>query len=348
MTALPSFLPGTDADMTTNRSFLRRPLSLDRVICRLLCAFALFGAVGTTGCVNAIDTMTAGEAVQPASVEVSSRDQECLARAMYFESNRSSETGMLAVGTVVMNRVASERYPNSVCDVVGQRNQFAPGVMSRAMSAGKELAMNVARDVLGGKRHKDVKTAMYFHTAGMRFGYRNMNYVAVAGGNAFYQRVQRGYRDMRMASQRDVLVAQRRAESNGRSYVTTASAMMPKERESHTGSPFQALWRGLTSPKAQADEVAVASAAPARPVASASTDAARPLAAKGARPIRGGKAESAVAAPSAAPAQVDEAALEDRMGGLPGVATDLGSMMSQDRNGDENSAGGFQNAFAGN
>lgn len=32
---------------------------------------------------------------------------ECLERAMYFESNRSSQDGMVAVSSVVMKRVAS-------------------------------------------------------------------------------------------------------------------------------------------------------------------------------------------------------------------------------------------------
>ncbi|MEO8686017.1 MAG: cell wall hydrolase, partial [Devosia sp.] len=42
-------------------------------------------------------------------------EKECLMRAMYFESNRSSSEGMLAVGTVVMNRLHDGRYPRSVC-----------------------------------------------------------------------------------------------------------------------------------------------------------------------------------------------------------------------------------------
>ncbi len=327
--------------MTTNRHSLRRPTDSYRVIRRFLCAFALFGAVGTAGCVNAIDTMTASSAVQPASVEVSSKDQECLARAMYFESNRSSEAGMLAVGTVVMNRVASERYPNTVCSVVGQRSQFAPGVMSRAMTSGKELAMNVARDVLSGKRHKDVKTAMYFHTAGMRFGYRNMNYVAVAGGNAFYQKIQRGYRDLRMATQKDVLMAQQKAETRGESFVTTASAMMPKENERQVASPFQAIWKGLTSPKSEKAETQVASTAQA-PVAepSATETAETRVASKGGRTVRASKRKL-----TSAPSAVDEAALEDRMGGLPGVASDLGSMMSASRGSNGATASGVENAF---
>ena len=141
--------------------------------------------------------------------QINPKDKECLARAMYFESNRSSDEGMLAVGTVVMNRVGSESYPESVCGVVGQKNQFASGVMTRPMKAGKERAERVAEAVLQGERHALVGNAMYFHTAGLSFGYPNMNYVAVAGGNAFYQRLSRQLREgRRMTSQSEARTAQ--------------------------------------------------------------------------------------------------------------------------------------------
>ncbi len=54
-------------------------------------------------------------------------------RAIYFEANRSSRDGMIAVGSVVMNRVRSNQFPNSVCAVVAQKGQFAPRIMSRRM-----------------------------------------------------------------------------------------------------------------------------------------------------------------------------------------------------------------------
>lgn len=120
----------------------------------------------------------------------SSNSLACMSRAMYFESVRSSDEGMLAVGTVVMNRVGSKEFPNSVCGVVGQENQFAAGVLSRPMKEGrsKERAERVARAVLRGKRHNGVQDAKYFHTAGRTYRYNNMHYVLVAGGNAFYTR----------------------------------------------------------------------------------------------------------------------------------------------------------------
>ena len=116
-------------------------------------------------------------------------EKECMMRAMYFESNRSSAEGMLAVGTVVMNRVNDPRYPKSVCGVVGQKNQFAQGVLTRKMTdSGAVLASQVADQVLRGARHPGVRNAMHFHTAGLRFPYNNMHYVLEAGGNAFYEK----------------------------------------------------------------------------------------------------------------------------------------------------------------
>lgn len=116
-------------------------------------------------------------------------EKECLMRAMYFESNRSSSEGMLAVGTVVMNRVHDSRYPKSVCGVVGQKNQFAQGVLTRKMTdSGAVLAAQVAEQVLRGARHPGVQNAQHFHTAGLRFPYNNMHYVLEAGGNEFYEK----------------------------------------------------------------------------------------------------------------------------------------------------------------
>ncbi|RDJ27162.1 cell wall hydrolase [Bosea caraganae] len=120
------------------------------------------------------------------------REKECLVRAMYFESNRSSETGLLGVGTVVMNRVESPRYPETICGVVGAPRQFASGVLTRQMAA-RDLPKveAVAEDILNGRRNEAVGTAKHFHMAGMRFSYANMHYMTVAGGNAFYVKGER-------------------------------------------------------------------------------------------------------------------------------------------------------------
>ena len=142
----------------------------------------LGAALVVSGCGRRVDV--------PPRVTVSSQAQTCMARAMYFESNRSSRDGMVAVGSVVMNRVASSDFPNEVCAVVSQPRQFAPGVMSKAMREGapRAMAMELAASVLAGERHPQIARARVFHQKDYRFPYRNMHYVVTAGGNAFYEK----------------------------------------------------------------------------------------------------------------------------------------------------------------
>jgi hypothetical protein len=47
-------------------------------------------------------------------------EHQCLARAIYFEARSESEIGRLAVARVILNRVQSPFYPDSICKVVYQ------------------------------------------------------------------------------------------------------------------------------------------------------------------------------------------------------------------------------------
>ncbi len=49
---------------------------------------------------------------------------ECLALNIYFEARGEPEVGQLAVGHVVMNRVASARFPGTVCGVIRQGGEL--------------------------------------------------------------------------------------------------------------------------------------------------------------------------------------------------------------------------------
>jgi spore germination cell wall hydrolase CwlJ-like protein len=130
--------------------------------------------------------------VNEAPVQRTSRDRECMMRVMYFESNRSSQDGQLAVGTVVMHRLAAGKWGNTVCSVVTARNQFAPGVMSRRMQGDTSDLATLADAIIAGKRHPSVgKHVLFFHTAGLKFRYTNMRYVINAGGNSFYYKASR-------------------------------------------------------------------------------------------------------------------------------------------------------------
>ena len=50
----------------------------------------------------------------------STRELDCLARGIYFEARGESIRGQLAVGRVILNRVKSKAYPDTVCEVVYQ------------------------------------------------------------------------------------------------------------------------------------------------------------------------------------------------------------------------------------
>lgn len=123
------------------------------------------------------------------AMAVTDAERDCLGRAMYFESQRSDPEGLLAVGTVVMNRLQAAAPSAGICDVVGQPRQFATGVLTKPMEA-KDLQRiaDVTDAVLAGERHPKLGRAMHFHIAGRRYPYGNMHYVAVAGGNAFYEK----------------------------------------------------------------------------------------------------------------------------------------------------------------
>lgn len=58
-------------------------------------------------------------------VETDTREQDCLASAVYFEARGEPLKGQLAVADVVLNRVASSRYPDTICEVVEQPMQFS-------------------------------------------------------------------------------------------------------------------------------------------------------------------------------------------------------------------------------
>lgn len=56
------------------------------------------------------------------SALASEKELRCLAEGIYFEARGEPLRGQFAVGRVIMNRVASDAYPNTICDVVYQND----------------------------------------------------------------------------------------------------------------------------------------------------------------------------------------------------------------------------------
>lgn len=92
--------------------------------------------------------------------------------------------GMLAVATVIMNRIASPAYPNNLHDVIYQSGQFAPtwnGSLNKVLKQGaSSTAYKVAQDALAGARHSAVINCLQFRSAST--GVSGVN----VGGNVFF------------------------------------------------------------------------------------------------------------------------------------------------------------------
>ena len=88
------------------------------------------------------------------AVSVSQDDLDLMAAIIECEAGGESYEGKVAVGAVVMNRVNSSKFPNTISEVIYQRGQFSPvasGKLSRVLSRGaREDCYEAARDVLNG------------------------------------------------------------------------------------------------------------------------------------------------------------------------------------------------------
>lgn len=108
-------------------------------------------------------------------------DEALLAAIIECEAGSEIYEGKLAVGSVVMNRVASSSFPNTVVGVIYQSGQFSPVASGRfatvlAKGAGSS-SVKAAKEILAGKRTID---ALYFR--------RNNGLIegTVIGNHVFY------------------------------------------------------------------------------------------------------------------------------------------------------------------
>lgn len=77
-------------------------------------------------------------------------DLYLLAKCIYAEARGESYTGQVAVGAVILNRVASSAFPNSVAGVIYQQNAFTAVSDGQINLEPDKTAMNAASDALNG------------------------------------------------------------------------------------------------------------------------------------------------------------------------------------------------------
>ena len=102
-------------------------------------------------------------------------NQELMASIIYCEAGNQPYEGQVAVGAVIMNRVKSGSYPNSIEEVIYQSGQFGPattGWLNRVRSSKgySQTALQAAVDALNGSN--PIGNCLYFDQggAGMKIG----------------------------------------------------------------------------------------------------------------------------------------------------------------------------------
>lgn len=100
-------------------------------------------------------------------VTFSDGDRKLLANIIYCEAGGEPYEGKLAVGSVVINRVLSSKFPDTVVGVVYQRGQFSPaqsGRLELALAADKATAAcyQAADEAMRGTTN--VGTCVFFRT----------------------------------------------------------------------------------------------------------------------------------------------------------------------------------------
>ncbi|MBR1654711.1 MAG: spore cortex-lytic enzyme [Clostridia bacterium] len=80
----------------------------------------------------------------------SNNDLNLLAHLIYAEARGEPYTGQVAVGAVVLNRVKSSSFPNSVAGVIYQRGAFDVVSDGQINYSPNSTAINAARDALNG------------------------------------------------------------------------------------------------------------------------------------------------------------------------------------------------------
>lgn len=151
----------------------------------------------TVGCATTPPSSEAPDRRPAVAVDAppDARSRECLALTMYWEARGEGRTGMLAVGAVVLNRVADHRFPDTVCGVVYQGGETPPcqfswwcdGRSDRPSHAAKwSASLNLAGELLAARAHDPTHGALFFHNTSISAPWRRTQ-TAQIGNHVFYR-----------------------------------------------------------------------------------------------------------------------------------------------------------------
>lgn len=104
-----------------------------------------YAALGMNDSASVLDTETA-----QGSSNYTSSDLYLLAKCIYAEARGESYTGQVAVGAVILNRVSSTSFPNTVAGVIYQKDAFTAVSDGQINLSPDKTAYNAAQDALNG------------------------------------------------------------------------------------------------------------------------------------------------------------------------------------------------------
>lgn len=147
-----------------------------------------FGAtVGYNGSTGVVTVARGSGAIQDGDSFYNQDDLFWLSRVIHRESGNQPMEGRMAVGNVVLNRVADPAFPNTVEGVLAQKNQFSSyrtGAMANTKpSQGSVIA---AKLVLDGGVVEETRGALFFDSTTNSWAARNKQHIATIGGHKFY------------------------------------------------------------------------------------------------------------------------------------------------------------------
>ena len=119
------------------------------------------------------------------------QEMQCLAGTVYFESKGESLQGQLAVARVVLARVKSSRFPDSICGVVFQRKPFSfvrGGKMPPIRTGHQHWrnAVAIAKIAMNDGWESSVEGALFFHARYVSPGWR-LQRLATIDNHIFYR-----------------------------------------------------------------------------------------------------------------------------------------------------------------
>ena len=142
------------------------------------------------GCQVEWDPYLGGGAVTSAGAAYDAGELYWLSRIIYAESGAESMTGQIAVGNVILNRVKSQQFPNTVEDVIFDRKdavQFEPVGNGRIYQMPSDQSVEAARRALDGENV--IGDALYFYAPALSQGTwinDNCTYQQTIGCHRFY------------------------------------------------------------------------------------------------------------------------------------------------------------------